>query len=440
MPEHVATLLAQISCDGQALPQGSPCSPVISNLVAHAMDMHIVRLAARVGCTYTRYADDLTFSTNKKAFPPEIAVPSETEPHVWLLGSHLQEIIDHSDFRVNASKTRMQYRDSRQDVTGLVVNQKINIRREYRHTVRAMVHRLFSTGTFEICAPVTKDGTSTLQKREGTLDELHGRLGFIDGIDLYNKKNAPPVKGSGNLPTKESMYRQFLIYRDFYAADAPVVICEGETDNVYLTHAIRRLAAELPELAEIDAKSKIRLKVRLYKYSQSSTARILGLNDGGSACLSSFITNYKKIISRFHAPSQAGPVVVLYDNDSGAKSIRNVIKEASKHTVKGTEPFVHVVRNMYAVPTPLLGKAQESTIEDFFDQKTRDVLVGGKSFHPGQTDFDKEIHYGKKVFAYRVVREHAHSIDFTGFRPLLKNLTLAIHAYAEPDEVDAQGA
>jgi hypothetical protein len=287
---------------------------------------------------------------------------------------------------------------------------------------------------------VAKDGIVKLQKREGTLDELHGRLGFIDGIDIYNKKNAPQIRASGNLPTKESMYRQFLIYQDFYAAEMPVVICEGETDNVYLTHAIRRLAAEFPELAEIDANGKIRIKVRLYKYSRSSTARILGLNDGGSACLSSFIANYRKIINRFHAPSQAGPVVVLYDNDSGAKTIRNVIKEASKHTVKGTEPFVHVVRNMYAVATPILGKGQESTIEDFFDQKTRNMLVGEKSFHPSQVDFDKEIHYGKKVFAHRVVREHAHSIDFTGFRPLLKNLTLTIQAYAEPDEADAQGA
>ncbi len=146
----VATILAQIACDGNALPQGSPCSPVISNLVAHVLDMHIVRLAARVGCTYSRYADDLTFSINKKDFPAEIAGVDQTQsPHIWVPGRQLQEIITHSDFKVNTKKTHMQYRDSRQDVTGLVVNRKVNIRREYRHSVRAMVHRLFRTGKFE---------------------------------------------------------------------------------------------------------------------------------------------------------------------------------------------------------------------------------------------------------------------------------------------------
>src|SRR5205823_13955441 len=120
-------------------------------------------------------------------------------------------------------------------------------------------------------------------------NELHGRLGFIDSIELYNKKTASPSKDSGRISSKELMYRQFLIYRDFYTAETPVIICEGETDNVYLTHAIRSLAAEFPELAEINAQGKIRLKVRLYKYTRSSTARILGLHDGGSNPLTKFI-------------------------------------------------------------------------------------------------------------------------------------------------------
>ena len=252
LQENVATMLPQIACDGNELPQGSPCSPVISNLVAHVLDMHIVRLAAEVGCTYSRYADDLTFSTNKKEFPQEIAALSQSDPHVWLPGARLQEIIDHSSFKVNTRKTRMQYRDSRQDVTGLVVNRKINIRREYRHDVRAMVHRLFSTGSFQVFGPVIKDGVTTIEKRDGSLDELHGRLGFIDGIDLYNKEIADEAEDLDHLSTRQSMYRQFLIYRDFYTARTPVILCEGKTDNVYLKHAIRRLAAQFPDLAEFE--------------------------------------------------------------------------------------------------------------------------------------------------------------------------------------------
>jgi RNA-directed DNA polymerase len=57
---------------------------------------------------------------------------------LWLPGNELQRIIAHAGFRLNPQKTRMQYRASRQEVTGLVVNETLNVRREYRHNVRAM--------------------------------------------------------------------------------------------------------------------------------------------------------------------------------------------------------------------------------------------------------------------------------------------------------------
>ena len=98
LDKNVATILAQIACDGTALPQGSPCSPVISNLIAHVMDMHIVRVSKAVGCTHSRYADDLTFSTSKPAFPEDIARRSETDTNVWVPGDKLAEIIAHSGF------------------------------------------------------------------------------------------------------------------------------------------------------------------------------------------------------------------------------------------------------------------------------------------------------------------------------------------------------
>ncbi len=69
----VATIIAQIACNKQSLPQGSPSSPIISNLVAHILDVRLVRLAKEHKCTYTRYADDLTFSTNQTNFPKELA-------------------------------------------------------------------------------------------------------------------------------------------------------------------------------------------------------------------------------------------------------------------------------------------------------------------------------------------------------------------------------
>jgi retron-type reverse transcriptase len=427
--QDVATTIAQIGCHDNSLPQGSPCSPVISNLIAHILDMRLVKLASAVGCTYSRYADDLTFSTSKKEFPVEICAPSETDAvaQLWRPGREVQRIIERTGFRINVTKTHLMYRDSRQEVTGLVVNQKINVRREYRHNVRAMVYNLIKTGAFDVYGTTHKDTTPILDKRLGSLNELAGMLGFIDTIDLYNKQLSQE-NALNRRSSSEHVYRDFLIYSNFYAAETPVVICEGETDNVYLTHAIRSLAAEFPELAEVK-NGKIQIKVRLYKYPRSSAARILQLNDGGSSVLGKFIGTYRRETRMFTAPGQANPVVVLYDNDSGSKSIRSAIKENATVTIGDAEQFVRVVKNLYALPVPCVPGATQSTIEDCFSPITKATLIDGKTFNPSNSGIDSDKHYGKKVFAHQVIRPKADAIDFSGFRPLLTNLVALINAH-----------
>jgi hypothetical protein len=83
------------------------------------------RLASVTGCAYTRYADDLTFSTNLPTIPSELAVINGDQSHEWLAGNALSHVVAKSGYTINTSKTRLQYRNSRQDVTGLVVNKKV---------------------------------------------------------------------------------------------------------------------------------------------------------------------------------------------------------------------------------------------------------------------------------------------------------------------------
>jgi len=128
--------------------------------------------------------------------------------------------------------------------------------------------------------------------------------------------------------------------------------------------------------------------------------------------------------------TQNMPVIILFDNDEGAKGIRNAIKQAARLSLKVTEPYVHVVRNLYAVPTPLVSEATQSKIEDFFDERTRAFELGGKTFNDGN-DFDIARHYGKKLFAEHVVKPYVNSIDFSGFQPLLTVLEDVIRVHAQ---------
>ncbi|MGQ7122368.1 reverse transcriptase domain-containing protein, partial [Escherichia sp. HC-CC4] len=66
---EIATVIAKIACYNNELPQGSPCSPVITNLITHSLDIKLAAIASRNSSTFTRYADDITFSTRKGEFP-----------------------------------------------------------------------------------------------------------------------------------------------------------------------------------------------------------------------------------------------------------------------------------------------------------------------------------------------------------------------------------
>jgi RNA-directed DNA polymerase len=431
---EVATVLAQIACHKNALPQGSPCSPVISNLIGHIMDLRLVRLAFDNGCTYSRYADDLTFSTNKKDFPSDIARLSTGKTHAWELGDGLQRIITRSGFTVNPDKTRMQYRTSRQEVTGLVVNRKVNIRSDYRRTVRAMADRLFRTGKFQlietvrdpidprILVPTTKDGT---------LPQLHGMLGHIDHVDLHNakiaKKSGQPINIKASINSKENLYRRFLMFKEFYVASAPVIVCEGKTDSVYLKCAIRSLAAAFPALANVVPGKPIAVSVRIPRYPVTPTGRILKLT-GSSSFLQTFIPAYMKEMKKFKAPGMQHPVILLVDNDDGANPVFNSVKEAGKPKPTGKEQFVHIAGNLYLVATPLSAGATSSMIEDAFGVLPTTLKIGGKSFNPDDKTFDTALHYDKHIFS-EYVKDKASQIDFTGFTELLNRLAAVIEAH-----------
>ncbi|MCI5166734.1 MAG: hypothetical protein D3903_11725 [Candidatus Electrothrix sp. GM3_4] len=136
--DKVATVLAQICSLKAELPQGAPTSPIISNMICAKLDSQLIRLAKKNGCYYTRYADDLTFSTTKKTFPLSLAEKDGNQRVT--VGKKLEKIIGENGFKVNPEKVCLQSQYGHQEVTGLTVNKKVNVKRKSVRQVRAMLH------------------------------------------------------------------------------------------------------------------------------------------------------------------------------------------------------------------------------------------------------------------------------------------------------------
>lgn len=102
------------------LPQGSPASPILTNIVCQTLDRRLTGLAKRFDANYTRYADDITFSSFKNIYQDDSEFMAE-----------LHRIISAQNFQINEKKTRLQKRGARQEVTGLVVSDRVNVTRQY---------------------------------------------------------------------------------------------------------------------------------------------------------------------------------------------------------------------------------------------------------------------------------------------------------------------
>jgi retron-type reverse transcriptase len=128
---EAADLLTQLTTWEEGLPQGAPTSPRLSNLVNYKLDARIDGYVATQGATYTRYADDITIGFS-------IDYPSA----VRSAATTVRTIIRDSGYRPNGRKQKILRQHQQQKVTGLVVNDRVNVPRHIRRKLRAVEHRL----------------------------------------------------------------------------------------------------------------------------------------------------------------------------------------------------------------------------------------------------------------------------------------------------------
>jgi RNA-directed DNA polymerase len=197
--EAIATILGlictepdvtQVELDGKSyyiaqnqrhLPQGAPTSPALTNLLCRRLDRRLDRLASDRGFTYTRYADDLTFSTTD----------NEKLREIGNILKGTQGVVTHEGLTIHPDKTRVLRQSQQQEVTGVVVNQKLNVDRSTLKRFRATLHH------------IEKDGLAGKQWGNGG-DLLQSIEGFANYVAMVN-----PTKGSEFLAQVQRIQKKY---------------------------------------------------------------------------------------------------------------------------------------------------------------------------------------------------------------------------------------
>ena len=160
--KEISFVLTKLCTYRGKLPQGSPASPYLSNIVCLKMDKRLHQLASKNGADYTRYADDITFSGDYRI---QYCMPL------------IQRIIEDEGFYINSAKTRILYKHQRQEVTGLIVNnQMVRINKKYKRNVDQEIYYCLKYG---VSSHLQRIGCEKSFYKE----HLYGKVYFIKMVE-----------------------------------------------------------------------------------------------------------------------------------------------------------------------------------------------------------------------------------------------------------------
>jgi hypothetical protein len=177
--EDIAFLIANICCNNDFLPQGAPTSPILTNIICKRLDKKLTLFAKENKITYSRYADDITFSSLNDVFNDAFI-------------TELKSIITNEKFELNESKTRIQNWKQRQEVTGLTVNKKVNVNREYIRRIRAIFNNYEKKGPAIAQNIFNKHWSDNAKNPPSFQQSLKGQIDFLKMVrggqdEIYQK-------------------------------------------------------------------------------------------------------------------------------------------------------------------------------------------------------------------------------------------------------------
>lgn len=196
--KYTASIVADLSCHKGVLPQGAPTSPILTNIICERLDWRLSKLARGFNLKYSRYADDITFSGMENMFHSDGAFLER-----------LQHYVEKEGFRINPEKTRLNTIAGRQEVTGLTVNEKPNVSKQYVKNLRTMIYNWEKLGREEAQARMAssyqKAGKISVKGIPQIENVIQGKLNYLKMI-----------KGSGDSSYAKLNSRYRDLYNQYY--------------------------------------------------------------------------------------------------------------------------------------------------------------------------------------------------------------------------------
>ncbi len=423
----VATVIAQTACFQNTLPQGAPSSPIISELITQTLDYRLQKLATKYRCSYSRYADDITFSTNLREFPGAVAFCPQGETN-WQEGPSLKKAVQSAGLKLNGKKARMQQSYQRQATTGLTVNDKVNVGVYYYKGVRFCAHAMMTKGK-----AAADNKLAVAPKGELSKHQLWGMMCHVNDIkgrELPHKA----LRAFKTLPVPSylKLMRDYYHYYRIHTAEKPLVICEGKTDYIYLKEAIRwsvvdpRVSKNLvngPLIPNFSSDKGDHWKVDFVNHSEMA-GNLLDLAGGGGD-LPKFVTYHLERVKKLFTEKPPMRVIIVVDNDSQSAGMWTKIKEltGAAKPIDGSAPYYHVGENLFVVPIPSSGN-KDFYIEKLIPDVWHKTKLDGKTLKLVQKKDEKlqPTEYGKMDFATKVIRANRGKVDLGSFLPLLHTI------------------
>ena len=179
----IANIIASLSTNIYGkLPQGSPSSPVLANIVVAQMDADLAELCGSLNCRYTRYADDITISTSRREMSPRIArYPNAQGTGQVIIGDELATIIEKHGFKINQRKSRLQSYWTRQMCTGLIVNgNQPSVPRMYIRHLRSLIHHWKMNGWEDAIKVLhSEENRTNIDTREKLEGLVMGKINYM---------------------------------------------------------------------------------------------------------------------------------------------------------------------------------------------------------------------------------------------------------------------